>query len=217
MFPLYIGVAPFALVYGSLSASLGHPLTESMGLSLLVFAGASQIAFIQMQSDGAGTIVTILTALAINSRMLLYSLALSPRFQSLSLVRRSLYAYLLTDQAFVVSSNAFEKSSHWNFKAQGYFYLGAGISLWFLWQTMASLGWWLGLWIPDNLNLDFFIPLTFLALASSHLADPRRRKVFIGAGLLALVSEDFPYHLGLLFSMVVATAFGWWLERRQNV
>lgn len=71
--PMLVGVVPFGLVAGAAPIAAGLDITEALGLSALVFAGASQLALVEVLDDGGGVAIAVLTALTINLRMLLYS------------------------------------------------------------------------------------------------------------------------------------------------
>ena len=50
MLPLLLGVVPFGLVFGVLGISSGLTETETILMSSIVFAGASQVVFAQLLS-----------------------------------------------------------------------------------------------------------------------------------------------------------------------
>ncbi len=70
--PLMIPVVPFGLIFGVLSIDIGFSPIETMGMSLIVFGGASQIVLLQLFSGGASSLVIISSVGAVNSRHLLY-------------------------------------------------------------------------------------------------------------------------------------------------
>ena len=51
--PLMIPVVPFGLIFGVLSIEVGFSPLETMGMSLIVFGGASQIVLLQLFSGGS--------------------------------------------------------------------------------------------------------------------------------------------------------------------
>ena len=70
--PLMIPVVPFGLIFGVLSIDIGFSPIETMGMSLIIFGGASQIILLQLFSGGASSLVIISSVGAVNSRHLLY-------------------------------------------------------------------------------------------------------------------------------------------------
>ena len=101
--PMLVGVIPFGLVAGATPATTGLGGGISIGLSTIVFAGASQLAAADVLADGGSALVAIVAACTINLRMLLYSASLAPHLAKEPLRRRLFMAYLLTDQAYTVS------------------------------------------------------------------------------------------------------------------
>ena len=52
MVPLLLGVVPFGLVFGVLGISSGLSETETILMSSIIFAGASQVVFAQLWAAG---------------------------------------------------------------------------------------------------------------------------------------------------------------------
>ena len=76
--PMLIGVIPFGLVAGVTPVATGSGTGTAVGFSTIVFAGASQLAAIDVLSNGGAAVVAALAALTINLRMLLYSASIAP-------------------------------------------------------------------------------------------------------------------------------------------
>jgi hypothetical protein len=106
--PILIGVIPFALIAGLAAVDAGITTFQEIGLSTLVFAGAAQLAAIELIGDDAAVPVIIATVLVINSCMLMYSAALAPYFKELRPLPKVGTPFLLTDRAFAVSILHFE-------------------------------------------------------------------------------------------------------------
>ena len=76
--PMLIGVVPFGLVAGAAPIAAGMDVAQAMGMSALMFAGASQLAVAEVLGSGGSAAVAVVTALIINLRMVLYSASLAP-------------------------------------------------------------------------------------------------------------------------------------------
>ena len=89
---------PFGLLFGVVARDAGLDMSAIMGMSTLVIAGASQYAAIAQMQDNAPAIFVVLTGLAVNLRMAIYSASLAPHLgQALSgAVRWSLTCCLTT-------------------------------------------------------------------------------------------------------------------------
>ena len=209
--PILLGVIPFAMIAGIAAIKVGFTKLEALGMSYIVFAGAAQLAAIDLIGRHAPVAIVILTALIINLRFFMYSASLAPHFNGLPLRGRGLLAYLLTDQAYAISIAAYsgERRSlkHW-------FYFGAALTLWGVWQTSTAVGVFLGGQIPQSWSLDFAIPLTFLALLFPTIRNRPSLAAAISAGALALAAHRLPYNLGLLLAALGGIIVGCLAEGR---
>ncbi|HMZ07831.1 MAG TPA: AzlC family ABC transporter permease, partial [Anaerolineales bacterium] len=82
--PILIGVIPFAMISGVAAVSVGLNFWEAMGMSMIVFAGASQLVVFQLMTAGSPWIIMVLTAWVINVHFTMYSATLAPYLQKLS-------------------------------------------------------------------------------------------------------------------------------------
>ena len=158
--PLMIPVVPFGIIFGVLAIELGFNGYTTMGMSIIIFGGASQIIFLQLFSAGASSLIILSSVGAVNSRHLLYGAVLSEHLSDLKLSWKIIISYFLVDQAFAVSNSYLKKN---NDKDKHFHLFGAGVTCWTIWQITTFIGIILGSVIPDKLGLTFAIPLTFLA------------------------------------------------------
>ena len=189
--PLMIPVVPFGLIFGVLSIDIGFTPLETMGMSIIIFGGASQIILLQLFSGGASSLVIISSVGAVNSRHLLYGAVVSEHLSDLKLIWKILISYFLVDQAFARSNEYFKKNNNKN----KYFHLvGGGITCWVIWQTTTFLGIVVGSFIPEKLGLSFAVPLTFLALLVNDFRKLINVIVIIVSGLVATFGFNYiPY------------------------
>jgi 4-azaleucine resistance transporter AzlC len=209
--PLLVGVVPFVLIFGVTAA--GSAVGGGLGYasSVIIFAGAAQLATVQLITAGSAAAVVIATALVINARHLMYSAALAPHFREFPARWRLALPYILTDQAFAVSIIRYETESDPEYRR--WFFFGGAISLWITWQVTSAAGVLLGASIPASWSLDFAIPLVFLALLIPALRDRPSVVAALVGGLVALAANDVPYNLGLLIGATSGIAAGVIAER----
>ena len=185
--PLMIPVVPFGLIFGVLAIDVGFTTLETMGMSLIIFGGASQIVLLQLFSGGASSLVIISSVGAVNSRHLLYGAVVSEHLSDLKLIWKIIISYFLIDQAFARSNEYFKKNKDEN----KYFHLvGGGATCWIIWQSTTFLGIILGAAIPEKLGLSFAIPLTFLALLINDFRKFVNVFVIIVSGLVATLGYN---------------------------
>ncbi len=185
--PLMIPVVPFGLIFGVLAIDVGFTPMETMGMSLIIFGGASQIVLLQLFSGGASSLVIISSVGAVNSRHLLYGAVVSEHLSDLKLIWKIIISYFLIDQAFARSNEYFKKNKDEN----KYFHLiGGGATCWIIWQSTTFLGIILGAAIPEKLGLSFAIPLTFLALLINDFRKFVNVFVIIVSGIVATLGYN---------------------------
>ena len=203
--PLLLGIAPFALVAGIASVDAGLGLAEAVGMSVIVFAGASQLAALDLIESNAPLAVVVGTAVVINLRVVMYSASIAPHFADYGRRFRAGLAYLLTDQAYALSVAEFEANpdrSRWRY------YVGAGAALWVVWQVGTVVGVVVGASVPDAWGLTFAVPLVFLALLVPAMKDRPTTAAGVAGGTVAVVAGGFPLNLGLLTGAVSGVAVG---------
>jgi predicted branched-subunit amino acid permease len=160
--PMLVGVVPFGLVAGAtpVTHKLGGPV--AVGFSVIVFAGASQLAALAVLITGGSALVAALAAWTINLRLLLYSASLAPHLARERLRTRLLVAYLLTDQAYAVCISRWGRDDDPQRRVP--YFLGAALLLWVSWQISTVAGALIGSTVPKDIPLEFAVPLVFLVL-----------------------------------------------------
>lgn len=212
--PLLIGVFPFGLIYGALALNAGLSTAAAQMMSSIVFAGSAQFITAKLVHESTPGFVIVLTIAVVNLRHMLYSASLAPYIASLPTRWKALLSYLLTDEAYAPTIVRYEKDgiipyAHW-------FWLGAGVSLWSIWQISTALGIFLGAAIPESWSLEFALPLTFIAMVVPVLKDRPAIAAALSAGSVALFAFSLPYKLGLILAALVGIAVGTVLEGRKS-
>ncbi|MEC9281208.1 MAG: AzlC family ABC transporter permease [Bdellovibrionota bacterium] len=202
MSPILLGVIPFGLVMGAACATQNLSLVQILCFNLFVFAGASQFVALELMSQKAAIVVVVLSGVVINLRMLLYSAGISPYLKQTSFFKRMFAAYGITDQSYAVLM-ANEDKLKTN-KETLCFYSGAAFAMAACWQLTVLLGYVFGNIAPASLNLDFAIPLSFVALVLPSMKSRSYYLVGICSAFFSVLLHDLPYSLGLLFSAFIS-------------
>lgn len=215
MLTIVPGVLPFGLIMGALARTAELTHLEIAGMNLLVFAGASQLVVINLLMRDVPSTIIILTGIVINLRMILYSISFSDLFKESSILRKTFASYLVTDQSYAIyTANSHELKG----KSQRIpFYFGAGLCMAIFWQLFVNIGFIFGNFVPVAINLDFAIPLSFIALMIPTLRNKIYYYVAAISSLCSILFYDLPYNLGLLVSAFVAISCGFFLMRRGSV
>ncbi|GMQ85734.1 MAG: AzlC family ABC transporter permease [Acidimicrobiia bacterium] len=204
--PLLIATVPFGLVLGIVAAESSVGPVLGYATSIIIFAGAAQLATIQLLDEGIVAAVVVATALVINSRHLMYSAALAPHFREFPRWARYVLPYVLTDQAFAVSIVRYNEVTDPAYKRR--FFTGAALTLWGSWQLATFVGIVVGAQLPQSLSLDFTIPLVFVALLVLTVRSrPELVAALVGGGI-AVLAAPAPYGLGLIIGALGGIAAG---------
>jgi predicted branched-subunit amino acid permease len=211
--PMTFVVGPFALLFGVVATEAGLNVFETMLFSISVFAGASQFAALQTMQENAPALVVLATSLAVNLRMVMYSVTLAPHFGSLPLRSRALMAYFLVDQSFATTVAEIDRTPEMTAVEKRAVFFGAVVAVAPLWFLACLVGAMIGQTIPPEYALDFALPITFLAMVAPML---RSLPHLAAAGvsiLLATALAGLPWGTGMLIAAAVAMAVGAGFER----
>ncbi len=204
--PIVLGYLPFGLIMGTTIAR--SPIHDAVGWasSPLMFAGASQLAAIDLITTGAGAVVVVATALVINLRHVMYSGGMAPWFRDAPRAFQLGAPFLLADPVYTMSALRFPDLP--DSRARRHYYLALGGFLFAGWLSMTAGGIVVGGALPDGLGLDLAVPLTFLALLVPAVEDRPALVAALVGGTVALVANGLPLHLGLLTGAVAGILAG---------
>jgi predicted branched-subunit amino acid permease len=216
--PFILVIIPFATLFGVLAAEAGLNVVETMAFSIVVIAGAAQFTALQLMQENVPTVIVLISALAVNLRMAMYSASLTPYIGAAPLWQRALCAYLTVDQSYVVGVSKFEREPDMTVPERVGYFLGAVTPIVPLWYGFTLVGALLGAQVPDSWALDFAIPITFLAMIAPMFRTAAHVVAALVAVVVALLAAGVPYSLGLIIAGIAGMMAGAqteiWLERR---
>lgn len=183
--PMLVGVVPFGLVAGATPATNGLGGAVAIGFSVFVFAGASQLAAIDVLGAGGSPLVAAMAAWTINLRLLLYSASLAPHLSRERVTTRLWVAYLLTDQAYALSISRWGRGDIVRHRVP--FFMGAAVVLWVAWQLSTVAGVLVGATLSRDVPIEFAVPLVFLVMLVPAI-ESRAAAVAAVVGAVAAVS-----------------------------
>ena len=211
MLPAAPAMAAWALVTGVAMAKSPLGLFRATGFSLIAFAGAAQLATLPLLVAGAPVAVSVVTALMVNLRFVIYSAALRPSLGSLPLRWRFLLGYFVSDLAFVLY---LREESHWRSSPlRGWYFLGLGLGVATAWHVASLVGLYAATAIPETWGIDFVGTLALLALLVPMLTNV---PVIAGAStsaLLAVALREMPFRLGLIVAIAAGIVTAMVAER----
>lgn len=183
-------------------------------MNFTVYAGAAQLATVDLMKLGAAVFVVILTGVIINLRFLLYSAALAPYLREERALIKFICAFTLTDQSYAAMSANHDKYS--TNKEATLFYLGTAACMVLAWDGAVIAGYVFGNFAPASLSLDYAIPLSFVALLMPTLKTKKHLGVAIFSSIISLVFYGLPLKTGLIVTALFSIALAWILIKRKG-
>lgn len=185
---LSVGIATglYGVSFGALSVAAGLSVVQTCLLSLLLFSGGSQFAFVGIVGSGGSGAAAVATSTLLGLRNGLYGLQLS-RLLRLRGWRRLAGAQITIDESTAVAIGQPERTA----SRLGFWLTGASVFL--LWNLMTLVGAVVGnaLGDPKKYGLDAAAASAFLALLWPRLKAGEARVVAVAAAFVAIVLSPF--------------------------
>ena len=213
LLPLIPGVLPFGMIAGVAASEAGLDAWAGVGQSMIIFAGSSQVAALQLIADAAPVAVIVLTALIINLRFAMYGAALALHFERGNVWTRALIAYLLTDQSYALSVTRYTMRPEMTKHARLRFYMANAGLMWFVWAGATAAGYFLGNSIPPSWSLDFVVPLSFIALVMPNIRERPMAIAALTGGTVVVLAWNLPFNMSLFAAALGGVAAGYLAER----
>ena len=202
--PFILIVVPYSMLFGVVARDAGLDILQTMSMSVLVIAGASQFTALALLQDQAPVFIALFAALAVNLRMAMYSAALVPHLGHARLGTRALMAYLMVDQAFAVAVKTYEDRPEMTPDTKVAYYFGAMMLICPIWYACTLLGAILGQAIPESWSLDFAVPVCFIALTAPLLRSLSHVVAALTSCAMAIAFAWVPWSLGLFIAAIIA-------------
>ena len=199
----------FGASFGAISIGSGLTVGQTMVLSLVMFTGASQFAFVGVAASGGSPFAAVPAAMLLGVRNAFYGVPVSEILHPRGLAR-------LWTAHFVIDETTAMAISQSTPRARRYAFWATGLILFSLWQLGSLAGALVGRAVsPSEIGLDAAAPAVFLALLWPMLRRPEARWVDLGGALLALALVPIaPSGVPVLASAIVALVGGLLPTRR---
>lgn len=202
---------PFAVVCGVAAVNAGLSTGAALALPALVFAGSSQAVLTQFLQSASSLWIAVLSGLVVNLRMVVYSAALAPKLRHVPRGKRMLVAAFLVDNMFAFLQQR-ERDRPGDPHLLPY-YAGMTVVLWPAWFLLCAVGVFAGNIIPASWQLDFAIPLSFIAILATSVRSVPMLAAALGGGLASVALFDLPLKLGLIAACIIGLLAGLLAER----
>ncbi|WON78070.1 AzlC family ABC transporter permease [Serratia sp. UGAL515B_01] len=210
--PLCLAVLPWGILAGSMAIDSGLTAAEGLGMSAIVFAGASQLVAMGMIKSGAGLLAILVSTFFVTAQHFLYGLRLRECIAPLPLRWRILLAFLLTDELFALTGD------HSPARFNRWYALGAGLAFYLCWFLATLLGILAASSVSDldSYGLDFSIAATFIAIVVPLVRNLPVLACVLTALVLSIGLHHYQVPGALIVTTMVAMLVGLLCSRRKE-
>ena len=197
--PIVLGYVPIGFAYGVLAGKSGMSDTNTLLMSLIVFAGSAQFIAVGLFASGTGPAAVILTTFVVNLRHMLMAASLAPYMSGWKKRYLALFSYELTDETFALHSSRAVELKDCKLEA-----LSLNLTAQFSWVIGTLLGIVASGLIGDvkPLGLDYALAAMFIGL----LVGQCENKIRVCTALISGTLATLFYLLGLQqFNIILAT------------
>lgn len=204
---LGVGLATglYGISFGALATAAGLDIWQTVALSLMMFSGGSQFAFVAVISGGSSAIAAaVASAWLLGIRNGFYAVRMGPILRLLGL-KRYVGAMVTIDESLAVAT-AQEKPAD---QRRGFWWTGAAVYV--FWNLATFFGALLGeaLGKPEDWGLDAAAAAAFVGLIWPRLRERQSLVVAIAAIIMATAVSPFvPSGVPVLMAGAVAILFG---------
>ena len=198
---LYAGA--FGLTFGAVAVAAGFTIFQALVLSVVMFTGASQFAFVGVVSGGGSPFAAIPAALLLGVRNAFYGVPITSILRPRG-ARRFLAAHFVIDETTAMATA--QQTSD----TRRYAFWLSGVVLFVLWVTGSLVGAVLGAALDARaLGLDAAAPAVFLALLWPQLKSGDTVVLaLLGAAVAMMLIPLAPAGVPVIAAAVVAVVFG---------
>ncbi|MBB5842895.1 putative branched-subunit amino acid permease [Conyzicola lurida] len=195
----------YGMSFGALAVASGLDVWQTCVLSLLLFSGGSQFAFIGVIAGGGSGIAAASAAALLGIRNTVYGMQLNALLHPTGW-RRFASAHVTIDESLATSTGQTDPVE----QKRGFWVAGLGIFV--LWNLFTLVGALAGdaLGDPKQWGLDGAAVAAFLALLWPRLRSREAGAIAVACALVTVVAVPFvPAGVPILVAAVVAAAIGW--------
>ncbi len=181
-----VAVGVYGVSFGVLAVAAGLSPAQACVMSLVVFTGASQFAFVGVIAAGGGGLAALGPAVMLALRNAAYGISLAPVLAG-RLHRRAIAAQFVIDETTAMARSQDDVA------ASRRAFVLTGISVWVCWGVGTAAGALMGGVIgdPRALGLDAMFPAAFLALLGPQLRRPGAPVAAVAGAAVALLLVPF--------------------------
>lgn len=197
--PVILGFVPVGIAYAIMARQAGFSVLETCGMSLAVFAGASQMMAVGMYTQGASIIAMILATFILNLRHLIMSTCVMNKMQDGSVKSRLLASFGVTDESFAIFTTETKENSNLMY------FLGLITVTYLSWNVGTFIGAVASDFLPPIVTASLGIALyaMFIGLLFPNLTNNWRLTVLVV--LTAFCNTLLSHFIASSWSLIITT------------
>jgi predicted branched-subunit amino acid permease len=202
----------YGISFGALSVTSGLDFWQTMALSLLLFSGGSQFAFIGVVGGGGSGIAAMSAATLLGMRNGIYGMQLNALLHPTGW-RKYVAAQVTIDESAATSTGQTDPAE----QRRGFW--AAGIGIYVLWNLFTAVGALAGsgLGDPRQWGLDGAAVAAFLALLWPRLKGREPIAIAVVCAVATVLAVPLvPAGVPILVAAVVAALLGWFSRGRSD-
>lgn len=199
--PSLFGIGAWGLVVGIAMVKSGLTVPQSLGMTLIVFAGSAQLAALPLIATNAPIWVIFATALVVNLRFVIFAALLAPHFAHLPWRKRLLLGYVAGDMTVALFLQKYPSEAPQVGKLS--YLKGLLFPNWTSWQVGSIAGIFLGSAVPAEWGLSFAGTLAIICVMIPLMIGRPALCGVLVAGAVSVLAAGLPYKLGLLAAVLL--------------
>ena len=207
-----IATGLYGISFGALGVTSGLDFWQTMALSLLLFSGGSQFAFIGVVAGGGSGVAAMGAATLLGMRNGIYGMQLNALLHPTGW-RKYVAAQFTIDESTATSTGQADPAE----QRRGFW--AAGIGIYVLWNLFTAIGALAGsvLGDPKQWGLDGAAVAAFLGLLWPRLKGREPVAIAVVCALATALAVPFvPAGVPILVAAVVAGLIGWFSHGRSD-
>jgi 4-azaleucine resistance transporter AzlC len=210
--PVVMGYLTVGFAYGVLAGQGGLSLAATVMMSLIVYAGSSQLIAAGLFASGQPLLSIVFTTFIVNLRHLLMAAAIAPYLSRWPKWQRLLFSTELTDETFALHSTQFAQEVPSPRQV-----FAVNLTSHLSWVLGSILGYVAGSLVTDvrPYGLDYALPAMFIALLMLQIKNRTTVLVAIFTGLIAIILHLLGVKTwAVIISTLIGASFGLLLESK---
>jgi predicted branched-subunit amino acid permease len=224
--PIWIAFIPSSLAFGVAAQAHGLHLGEVILMSAWVYSGPAQFAMLAPIAEGKSPLQILLAASVINLRFLPMSAALAPYFRGAPVRRLLGAAQFIVASSFIVpylrfrqeaesSAQAAAEDSPGRGQSNLVFFLGVGITSFFVWVVGTGIGHEFAQGLPGGFEegLKFILPGYFGGMLVIDMRGRALPLICLVSLILTVPAIVLSPDWGWIITVILVATAGWSMER----